>query len=128
MGSRFPIFRDHYFDSGCWQLIIQTHGVIYRSSGNLRYATAKTYNLAWFYLLCITYGNLKVSLQTADSSYYYTKGQVLEVHTVSEYVSTFPDLIMKYDSSPDLMARTTYNIITGLHPPYPRHFRISKIL
>lgn len=49
MGSRFPLFRDHYFDSRCWQLIIQTRGVIYRSSGNLRYATAKTYNLAWLY-------------------------------------------------------------------------------
>jgi hypothetical protein len=58
MGSWFSMFRDHYFDSRCWQLIIQTCGVIYRSSGNLRYATAKTYNLAWLYLLCITYGNL----------------------------------------------------------------------
>jgi hypothetical protein len=65
----------------------------------------------------------KVSLQTADSSYYYyyyyyyyTKGQVPEVHTVSEHISTFPDLIMKDDSSPDLTAGTTYDIITGLHP------------
>ena len=58
----------------------------------------------------------KVSLQTADSSYYYTKGQVLEGHTVTEYISTFPDLIMKDDSSPDLTAGTTYDIITGLHP------------
>ena len=58
MGSRFPIFRDHYFDSRCWQLIIQTRGGIYRSSGNLRYATAKTYNLACLYFLFITYGNL----------------------------------------------------------------------
>lgn len=58
MGSRFPMFRDHDFDSRCWQLFIQRCGVIYRSNGNLRYATAKTYNLAWLYLLCITYGNL----------------------------------------------------------------------
>jgi len=49
----------------------------------------------------------KVSLQTVDSSYYYTKGQVLEVHTVSECISTFADLIMKDDSSPDLTAGTT---------------------
>lgn len=59
----------------------------------------------------------KVSLQTADSSYYYyTIGQVLEVHIVSKYISTFPDLIMKDDSSPDLTAGTTYDIITGIHP------------
>jgi hypothetical protein len=36
MGSWFPMSRDHYFDSRCWQLIIQTHGVKYRSSGNLK--------------------------------------------------------------------------------------------
>jgi hypothetical protein len=64
----------------------------------------------------------KVSLETADSSYYYyyyyyyTKGQVLEVHTVSEYISNFPDLLMEDDSSPDLTASTTHDIITGLHP------------
>jgi hypothetical protein len=58
MGSQFLLFRDHYFDSRCWLLIKQRCGVIYRSNGNLRYATAKTNNLAWFYVLCITYGNL----------------------------------------------------------------------
>jgi hypothetical protein len=57
-----------------------------------------------------------ISLQTADSSYYNIKGQVLEVHTVSEYISTFPDLIMKDDRSPDRTAGTTYDIIAGLHP------------
>jgi hypothetical protein len=53
----------------------------------------------------------KVSLQTADSICYYTKGHALEVHTVSQYVSTFPDLIMKDDSSTELTAS-----MTGLHP------------
>lgn len=113
MCSRFPMFRDQHFDSRCRQLSIQTRGVIYRRSGNLRHATAKT-----IWRGCISYVyrmvTCKVSLQTTDSSY-YTKGQVLEVHKVSEYIITFPDLIMKDDCSPDLTAGTTYDI-TGLHP------------